>query len=163
VSEYGKQATSDDPWRREVRGSWWPFDLSPAPNPSPVDNFIQLVSHLASEMKWSSIPPKVNQTLYSEWHFIHIRFHHITQQLEISFGLNSSSSSTFYSSQEQQSQASVSMYCAPHGYAWVSLVMNISCDMRITLRPVQDVSVYVYIYVRTRIIAKHEIVRYDCF
>jgi hypothetical protein len=67
--------------------------LFPAPNSSPVNNFIQPVSHLASEMKWSSILPNVNQTLYCEWRFIHIRFHHIIQQMETSFGLHSSSSS----------------------------------------------------------------------
>jgi len=52
------------------------------------------------------------------------------------------------------------MYCAPHGYAWVGLAMSISCDMRIILRPEHDiVSVYMYIYVGTRIIVKYDIVR----
>ena len=95
------QITPDEKfYRQEVRKSWWSFDLSPAPSPSPVNNFIRPVSHLANEMKWSSILPKLNQTSYCEWHCFHIRFHHIIQQLEILFGVHSSSSS-FFSSHEQ--------------------------------------------------------------
>jgi hypothetical protein len=81
-------------------------------------------------------------------------FQHIIQQLEISFGLHSSSSSS--------SQENSSMYRAPHSYASVSLVMNMNCDMRIIVhRLYAVVSVYVYMSLETRVIAKHYIVRSD--
>jgi hypothetical protein len=81
-----------------------------------------------------------------------MQFPHTIQHLQIPFGL--------HSFQERCTQKSVSMYRAPHGYSWVSSVMNIACNMTVVLRPAHGtVSVYLSIAVVTHLIAKYDIVR----
>ena len=134
----------------EVQRLWWSFDRSPVLSPSPGKNFLQQFSQLAGHMWWCSVLQKVRSTY--EWHSIHVRFPHISRQLQIPFGIHSSF-------QEHWVQKSVSMYRAPHGYFWVSSVMGIACNMTVILRPEHGtVSVYLSTALETRFITKHDIV-----
>jgi len=68
----------------------------------------------------------------------------------------------FYFSFHETGPRRVAVYRGLLGYTWVSLVMSISCNMRIILHPIHVVvSVYVPIQVETHHISQHDIICWD--
>lgn len=142
MAVYGEQVTSELTRGKKLGawslGIWRPLDLFPAPYSSPEKYFTQPASHPASKITWCSILLKVRDTSYCKWYSNHI---HIIQPSELLFGPHSSF---------QEYQNSFFIYRAPRGFSWVSLVMSITCDMRVIPRQAYGVvSVYISIKVET--------------